>query len=109
MKKLLTIILILTISIFTLGGCNKAQGSKVTMEAKILNVNNNLLVEVTKSEYAFGEYVLLLNDATKYYNKNGNAISKQNLAVGDIIKVEYSGQVMLSIPPQVVAHKITVI
>ena len=108
MKKLIIVLTIL-ISIFTLGGCNKAQGSKVYMEAKILNVNNNLLVEVTKSEYAFGEYVLLLNDATKYYNKNGNAISKQNLAVGDIIKVEYSGQVMLSIPPQVVAHKITII
>ena len=107
MKKLIIVLTIL-ISIFTLGGCKKMENSKVYMEARILEVNETLLVSVTKSDYAFGDYILHIGNC-KIYNNDGKQISKDELSVGNNIKVEYSGQVMLSIPPQVVAHKIAII
>ena len=107
MKKLIIVLTIL-ISIFTLGGCKKMENSNVFMEARILEVNTTMLVTVTKSDYAFGDYILHI-DNCKIYDKDGRQITKAELLVGNNIKVEYSGQVMLSIPPQVVAHKITII
>lgn len=82
---------------------------KVEMTAIIIEIEERLLVDVLQSEYAFGEYLLLLNNATIFYNKEGEKISKNQLRVGDKIKVKYSGQVMLSIPPQVVAYEIEVL
>lgn len=108
MQKLIIVLTIL-ISIFTLGGCKKMENSKVYMEARILEVNDTLLVSVTKSDYAFGDYILHIGSQTKIYNKEGKQIAKADLSASDNIMVEYSGQVMLSIPPQVVAHKITII
>ncbi len=108
MKRIIIAFIVL-ISIFSLGGCKKMENSTVYMEARILEVNNTLLVSVTKSEYAFGDYILHISNETKIYNKEGRQIAKTDLLVGDNIMVEYSGQVMLSIPPQVVAHKIAII
>lgn len=85
------------------------ENNKVEMTAIIIEIEERLLVDVLQSEYAFGEYLLLLNNATIFYNKVGEKISKNQLRVGDKIKVKYSGQVMLSIPPQVVAYEIEVL
>ena len=107
MKRLIIVFVIL-ISILTCGGCGKMENSNVFMEARILEVNDTLLVSVTKSEYAFGDYILHIGNC-EIYNKEGKQITKADLSASDNIMVEYSGQVMLSIPPQVVAHKITII
>ena len=107
MKRLIIVLTIL-ISILTFGGCKKMENTTVYMEARILEVNETLLVTVTKSDYAFGDYILHI-DNCNIYDKDGRQITKAELLVGDSIKVEYSGQVMLSIPPQVVAHTITII
>ena len=109
----LSILFILIFALTALLGCGSKQvnssNQSVTMEATILQVGDTILVEVTKSDYAFGEYILHVNNETKFYGENGNKISKSDLAVGNSIKVSYSGQVMLSIPPQVVAYKIELI
>ncbi len=113
MKKLIALTISI-ITIFCLCGCKNdgdcAMGgtkTKVTMTAKILEINDTILVDVTKSEYAFGNYILLVDD-TCYFSSNGEKISKGELKVGDEIEIKYSGQVMLSYPPQVVAYIITV-
>ena len=110
MKKLIFLIFSIFVILFNLIGCNNEGGSdldtstKVSMTAKILEINDNILVEVIKSEYAFGNYLLIVNESTIYLDEKENKIIKPNLKVGDIIEVKYSGQVMLSIPPKVVAH-----
>ncbi len=112
MKKLTSlIIIIITAFLFTgcknVNNCNGNNSStKIVMTAKILEINQTILVEVIKSEYAYGNYILIVNDSTCYYATGGGKINKSNLQVGNIIDVEYSGQVMLSIPPQVVARSI---
>lgn len=108
--KFITILIFLSVFLCGVLGCEgnvDDTKTKVTMEATILQVGDTILVEVTKSDYAFGEYILHVNNETKFYGENGNKISKSDLAVGNSIKVNYSGQVMLSIPPQVVAYIIT--
>ena len=68
--------------------------------------NDRLVVEIIESDYAFGVYHILTFDTTKYYNKNGSQITRQGIMVGDTVEITYSGQTMLSYPPQVVAYQI---
>lgn len=67
--------------------------------------NDRLVVEVIESDYAFGIYHILTASA-KYYNKNGSQVTRESIMVGDTIEITYSGQTMLSYPPQVVAYSI---
>lgn len=67
--------------------------------------NDRLEVEVIESDYAFGIYHILTASA-KYYNKNGSQVTRESIMVGDTIELTYSGQTMLSYPPQVVAYQI---
>ena len=68
--------------------------------------NDRIVVEIIESDYAFGVYHILTFDTTKYYNKNGSQITRQGIMVGDTVEITYSGQTMLSYPPQVVAYQI---
>jgi hypothetical protein len=69
--------------------------------------NDRLVVEVIESDYAFGIYHVLTASA-KYYNKNGSQVTRESIMVGDTIELTYSGQTMLSYPPQVVAYQIRI-
>ncbi len=114
MKKFLIYILILTTLLFSLTSCKKEDNmennnAQVQMVAKVLENDGTLLVDVIKSEYAYGNYIILTNDNTLFYNSNGGKITKLDLTVGDRVKISYSGQVMLSYPPQVVAYVIEVL
>ena len=83
-------------------------GSSVSMQARITELGEKLTVEVTKSEYTFGTHWVITTD-TEFYDKQGNRIQKDDIKVGDSVEILYSGQVMLSYPPQIVAAKITVL
>ena len=117
MGKKIGIILILITLIISLPSCSifgggnevDASNANVEMVAEILEINDTILVDVKKSEYAFGPYVIILHENITYLSSNGSKISKSRLKVGDLIKINYSGQVMLSYPPQVVAYTITLI
>ena len=80
-------------------------GDKVTMTATVTALGDRLEVEVTESEYTFGVH-WVITDSAVFYDKSGNEISKSGIKVGDSVKIYYSGQVMLSYPPQIVAAKI---
>lgn len=69
--------------------------------------DNHIEVEVIESDYAFGVY-WILTPSTKYYNKNGSQITRQSITVGETVEISYSGQTMLSFPPQVVAYQIRI-
>ncbi len=94
------------------GGQNQEErniSESVMMRAVIRDIGEKIEVEVTESEYTFGIHWVITHDATAFYGKDGSVISRGDLNVGDNVEILYSGQVMLSYPPQIVAHRITVL
>ena len=81
----------------------------VKMRAVIKEIGEKIEVEVTESEYTFGIHWVITHSSTAYYGKAGESITRSDLNVGDTVEILYSGQVMLSYPPQIVAAKITVV
>ena len=80
----------------------------VKMLARVNALGDKLEVEVIESEYTFGVYWIIIGDRTEIFGKDGERITKDLLTEGDTVEILYSGQVMMSYPPQVVAHRITV-
>ena len=83
-------------------------GSEFKMVAVITELGEKILVDVLESEYTFGPHLVITSDKTEYYGKDGEKASRGDLNVGDTVEILYSGQVMMSLPPQIVAAKITV-
>ena len=128
MKKILTAILLFALT-FSLTSCfslesifNKSNedepnndhddgtkpGSDFKMIAKVTDVSEKIAVDVIESEYTSGIHWVNTAKATEYFDKNGNAISRSDIKVGDTVEILYSGQVMMSYPPQIVAAQITI-
>ena len=78
------------------------------MTAEVKSVGERVEVDVISAEYASGIFHILVNDGTVILSSDGREITKQDLKAGDTVEITYNGQVMLSYPPQVVAHKIVV-
>ena len=117
MKNIIKIaIMILTLSL--LCSCSTASGGDgginadtdpFVLKATVSAVGERLEVEVIESDYAFGPYWVIISDATEFVGKGGESIKKSDIKSGDTVEITYSGQVMMSYPPQIVAHKIKVI
>lgn len=74
------------------------------MTACIQEIGDKIEVEVISGEYAYGVYLIITGDSTKYHNT-----TRESLKAGDKIKIVYGGQVMMSYPPQIVALDIYLI
>ena len=117
MKRILAFVLLLSLCCLAAAGCDKEKNENTDekpdgsfeMTATVMELGEKILVNVTEAEYAEGPYLVIFSDATEIFDKEGNKIKKADLAVGDEIKIWYSGQVMMSLPPQIVAAKITVL
>ena len=68
--------------------------------------SDRIEIEIMDSQIAFGTYHVLVDKATVYLDSNGNTITRDDLKTDDIIEVVFSGQVMLSLPPQIYGQKI---
>lgn len=79
------------------------------MSACIQEIGDKIEVEVISGEYAYGVYLIITGDSTRYYDTNKSSINREDLKVGDKIKIVYGGQVMMSYPPQIVALDIYLI
>ena len=78
------------------------------MVAEIVAIGDKIEVNVIEGEYdASGIYWVNVNSSTTVKTSDGKSIKLSDLAVGDRIEITYSGQVMMSYPPQIVAKKIT--
>lgn len=89
------------------GGNKEVEGVKMT--AIIKNIDDKIEVEVVEGEYgASGIYWVNVGSDAVILDKNGNRTIKTFLKVGDTVEIIYSGQVMMSYPPQIVALKIQV-
>lgn len=78
----------------------------VSMIALIDSIDGDMMVTVLESEYTSGPHLVHVTPATKLLGKGGEIISLSDFKVGDKVKILYSGQVMLSYPPQIVAAEI---
>ena len=88
-------------------GCSESE-DVVKMTARVTAIGDKIEVEVIESEYTSGPYHVITSDDT-VFQKNGIKINRDGIKVGDTVEIYYSGQVMLSYPPQIVAHKIIVV
>ena len=103
MKKLLSLLLL---SVLLLPACGKPKGienAEHTMLAEIVKIEDKIEVTVLESPVADGPYLIITGEDTAYLNKKNKKISRDDLAVGDTVLIAYSGQVMMSYPPQIVA------
>lgn len=103
MRKILLIFIFFLPFVFC--GC-EGNMNNVKMLAEVQAIGERLEVMVIESEYTFGEHWVILSEATTYYDIYNNEISKEDIVVGDTLKIYYGGQVMMSYPPQIVASKI---
>lgn len=114
-KALRVILLVLGLSLIV--SCGDGNGDSdgeqldgsVVMKAEVKAINDKIEVEVIESEYTFGVHWVITSEGTKYFDKDGNKIDRDDIKCGDVVEIRYSGQVMMSYPPQIVAAKITVI
>ena len=95
--------------------CTKAEDPKtdptpepdgVAMTATVKSVGDRIEVDVVESEYTSGVHWVITSESTLYLDKSGAAISRSDIRAGDTVKIIYSGQVMMSLPPQIVALSI---
>ena len=108
MKKLLAIITaVITLLLFT--ACKETMSDNFILKANVISVGEKIEVEVIESDYAFGTYLVITANETEFLNANGVKISKNDLKTGNVIEITYGGQVMMSLPPQIVAKKIKVL
>ena len=78
------------------------------MIADVIECDERLYVTVTESEYAYGSYVIIVAPETVIEYADGASAAYADISVGASLYIVYSGQVMLSMPPQTVAHKIVI-
>ena len=83
-------------------------GNDFKMIATITEIGEKITVDVVESEYTSGIHWVITPNATEYFDKNGDAIFRSDIKPGDTVEILYSGQVMMSYPPQIVAARITV-
>ena len=114
MKKLFKTV-ILMLLMLSLSACGKhnaeenggdTPGDGFKMTAKIEAIDEKITVDVIEAEYTSGVHLVILSDSTKILSENREKIKKSDLKVGDTVEILYSGQVMLSYPPQIVAASI---
>ena len=128
MKKIITAIILFAIT-FCLASCSVIEnafgkqddkdnknnnansdkpGSDFKMTAQITELGEKISIDVIESEYTSGIHWVITPNATEYYGSDGNKIERSQLKPGDTVEILYSGQVMMSYPPQIVAARITV-
>jgi hypothetical protein len=88
---------------------NDENGDGVKMKAKITNIGDFIEVEVLESEYTSGPHWVITSGETEFISPLGIKITREMLSVGNEVEITYSGQVMMSYPPKIVAHSIRVL
>ena len=112
MKKIIAFLLLLSLFALAAAACEEAENEdtptddRFVMSATVTELGDKILVEVTESEYATGAYLVILSDTVSLTDKKGKEIGRDDIAVGDTVKITYTGQVTMSIPPQIIALKI---
>ena len=90
-------------------GDGKGGDGGFRMKAKITGFGSRVEVDVIEAPYTSGVHWVITNENTDIKDENGKKIAREELAVGDVVEIEYNGQVMMSYPPQIAALSIKVL
>ena len=105
-KKLKRLLILASLPFLCCAGCSHNTNGKFIMTATITAINSHIEVEILTDEYNSGIMWVNASSLTAVYNSNGKKIKLNDLRVGDKIQIEYSGQVMMSYPPQIAAKRV---
>lgn len=111
MKNVYTLLIAFFV-ILMFAGCSpenndaESPSTDVKMTAKVINVGEFVEVEVTESDYTSGIHWVITSEDTVILNKYGFRASRNDLSPNQEVEITYSGQVMMSYPPKIVARKI---
>ena len=110
MKRIISCLLII-LFVVSFISCTEEENVKegFYMTATVRNVTDRIEVDVTESEYADGIYWVIVGNDTVIYDTYSRIKEMSDIKVGDTIRVLYSGQVMMSYPPQIVALEICIL
>lgn len=109
MKKYLTFLLLtILLGLAACGNRDKDKSTEYQMIAEIVKIEEKIEVTVVESAIADGPYLVITGKDTAYKNAKGKSITRGDLAVGDTILITYTGQVMMSYPPQIIAISIEI-
>ena len=108
MKRLCLLFLILLLVPMLFACTSKGENVNIEYEitGTITEMEESIEIEVDANQNASGTYLVITGTETNYYNENGDSIKREDLIVGDHIKITYNGQVTRSLPPQIFALKI---
>ena len=86
----------------------KLEEGEVVYRGRVTKLGDNreMEMEIVDSTIAFGPYRVLIGDSTTFYGVNGEEIDRETIELDDIIEVVFSGQVMMSYPPQIAAKRV---
>lgn len=91
------------------GGNNMTKTDGFVLKAVVQGVyDDRIEVEVIESDYAFGVYWVRTGEQTDYKFADGSSANRSDIEAGQTINITYNGQTMMSLPPQIVAHKIVI-
>lgn len=80
-----------------------------TMTATVKKIGDKIEVDVIEGAHgATGIYWVNTGKETAFLDKDGERITREALKAGDTVEITYSGQVAMSLPPQIFASSIRV-
>lgn len=89
---------------------NSTQGEEnmqeFVLKGIVIAINDKLEIEVIESDYAFEIYHVIVPNNIPITSASGSAITLDDIEPSNTVLVKYSGQTMLSYPPQIVAYSI---
>ena len=88
----------------------KLEEGEVVYRGRVTKLGDNreMEMEIVDSTIAFGPYRVLIGDSTTFYGVDGEEITREDIKLNDVIEVVFSGQVMMSYPPQIAAKRVYV-
>ena len=90
------------------GGYGENNEPTFVAKATVLELGDKILVDVYEAEYASGSYLVIIPEGISIVGKSGENLTRGDIKVGNRLEITYNGQVMLSYPAQIVAHRVVI-
>jgi len=120
LKSITFCLLLISLLLSTLSSCKENGGSDMNnieneeaqefvMKAELIQKGEKLLVNVIEAEYASGDYLIIVPSEIEIKGNGTEPLTVESIPEGAHLRITYNGQVMMSLPPQVVAREIEII
>ena len=90
------------------GNDSETPTDPATISGTVTAVNSRIEMLADETEIASGPYSVIITDTTDFYFANGDKAAIDNVNIGQKVEITFNGQVMLSYPAQIVAHKVVI-